>query len=168
MIINIILLLILIYFVHKYLADQRKDASKVEKFDYENIPKNIKSVYDMNQTEYPKNVNDIRPYINNKELNEALANDIAMSNVHELDYPQILDQHNRERNDKFRNRFFAFRNKINNTTHLNDPVDNMGMTNNAQMFENGDTIGNIYDKLVNSYDYKTNTLPSCYEKRQIF
>lgn len=57
--------------------------------------------------------------------------------------------------DKYRNEFFSFQTRINNTSHLNDPVDNINIVG----LENPDMIGKniseIYDELVNSNDYKT-------------
>lgn len=154
MIINIILVILLIYLIYIYKQRNDQTYKKTETFD--DIPANMTDIYR------------VRPYINNNELKKDLDQATATSNVHELDYPQMADKNERDRNEKFRNRFFDFRNKINNTSHLNDPVDNINMTNNAQTFANGESIGDIYDKLVNSYDYKTKNLPDCYEKRQMF
>lgn len=57
--------------------------------------------------------------------------------------------------DKYRNDFFGFQTRINNSSHLNDPVDNINITG----LENPDLVGKniseIYDGLVNSNDYKT-------------
>jgi len=56
--------------------------------------------------------------------------------------------------DMYRNNFFSFQNRINNTSHLGDPVDNMNINGLSGKQVIGKDIAEIYDELVNSNDYK--------------
>ena len=59
-----------------------------------------------------------------------------------------------KRIDNYRHKFFAFNDRINHSSHLVDMVDNMNITNNTLDCSVGTPIACVYDKMVNSYDYK--------------
>lgn len=63
--------------------------------------------------------------------------------------------------NNYRVNFFAFNDRINNTSHLDDAVDNINITNKAQNYKLGVSIANIYDDLVNSNKYKSNESSLC-------
>jgi hypothetical protein len=109
----------------------------------------------------------IRSYVNNDEVEENGRKIYDTSNVHELDEGNNPELGEIDRNNKFNNRFFDFQNIINNNSHLNDPVDNMIITNMSKNYDSGCKISDIYDDLTNSYDYKTHNLPSCNLERKI-
>lgn len=56
--------------------------------------------------------------------------------------------------DKYNNIFFGFRDRTNNSSNQNDPVNNINITNKGNDYLIGSNISDIYDDLVNSYDYK--------------
>lgn len=84
------------------------------------------------------------------------TNDVGLSNIrvpkptmHNVK-PKCLDDETRKRTDDYRKRFFEFSDRINNTTHLGDPVDNINITDKSRNYVLGGTIANIYDDLVDA------------------
>lgn len=66
-----------------------------------------------------------------------------------------------ERIDNYRNKFFAFQDRLNGNSHLNDSVDNINITNKAQNYNIGTSVADIFDDLVNSNQYKSETSELC-------
>jgi FtsZ-interacting cell division protein ZipA len=80
--------------------------------------------------------------------------------IHEL-YDRNCQLDECERIDKFNNQFFGFRDRTFNSSHQDDPVDNINITGKGQDYKIGSTIADVYDDLVNSYDYKTRMNKKC-------
>lgn len=107
--------------------------------------------------------------IGNKNREKFLTSEIKpdMSNVQQkyMTYHEenatncLVDEC--DRIDKFSNQFFSFRDRIHNNSHQDDPVDNINTTGNGRDYKIGSNISDVYDNLVNSYDYKTGMSKKC-------
>jgi len=71
------------------------------------------------------------------------------------------DDPERDMIDTYRRNFFSFGDRVNNSSHLNDPVDNLNITNNANDFNVGANIADIYDTIVNTNNYKDGNNSMC-------
>lgn len=104
-----------------------------------NFFKNNENYENVNPCIVPISKNKIVPY-----------NDITQpdSNTLFIEHDEKYNDTERNRIDKYCNNFFAFNDRINNTSHLQDVVDNINITNKAQDFDIGMNISTIYDNLV--------------------
>lgn len=66
----------------------------------------------------------------------------------------IEDDYEQDEIDKYNNTFFSFGTRINNSSHLMDPVDNVNLINRSGKGLKGKSISAIYDKLTNAREYK--------------
>jgi len=149
---NIILIIIAILLIFNF--------DRIKNFFYKNNSLNENEEFDIMYSDKTinhlpqkrKNINSVVPD------GSVVVNDNIMS-YEQYDIPQTADECNEI--DKHRVNFFAFNDRINNTSHLNDSVDNINITNKAQNYNLGVSVANIYDDLVNSNQYKSNESSLC-------
>jgi len=141
MILNIILVTVVLILIFKY-SDIIKALNKSkEEFDIKYVDEPINKL--------PTLKKDIYNVVPNGSV--FLPDNIAF---HEQITQNCKDSEC-DRIDNYRHKFFEFNDRINQTTHLIDPVDNINATNKAQDYLLGGKISDIYDDLVNSNKYKT-------------
>lgn len=98
-----------------------------------------------------ENFNVLRNYISSEEDEDNNIIYPSPSNVY--DEPSRID--------RYRNNFFAFNDRIYNSSHLDDPVDNLNISDNGNDFPVGMPVSEVYDILVNTGGYKSEFNQMC-------
>lgn len=142
MIVNIILIVLLVILVIKYkdIARIFSGKDKREAFDIKYVDEAISDL-----PVEPRHINSVLPDGSTLIADNITSHERLTRNCADAECARI---------DNHRHKFFEFNDRINHNTHLNDPVDNINITNKAQDYMIGKTIANIYDDLVNSNEYK--------------
>ena len=142
MIVNIILIVLLVILVVKYKDIVRifSGKNKKEAFDIKYVDEAISDL-----PVEPHHINSVLPNESTLIADNITSHERLTRNCEDAECAKI---------DSYRKHFFQFNDRINNSSHLGDPVDNINITNKAQDYPIGKTIANIYDDLVNSNEFK--------------
>ena len=131
--INTILIIVLIILLIKF-TDIINIFKRDEQFDVKYVDEVIS-----NLPQKKKTINDVVP-------NGSV---VPIDNIMSYEqYDKNCEDAECERIDNYRHKFFEFNDRINQTTHLGDPVDAINITNKAQDYNIGTSIADIYDDLV--------------------
>lgn len=143
MFLNIILVVVLLILLYKssdiiaYFARAKRNSQSVEKFDIKYIDDAVANA--------SHNANDVLPDNSVVSTDNISSHELTTQDCSDNECAQI---------DAFRNKFFSFSDRINNSTHLSDAVDMVNITNKAQDYNTGQTIADIYDDLTKANKYK--------------
>lgn len=143
--INILLVIILIILLIKF-TDIINIFKRNEKFDVKYVDEAISNLPQKKNT-----VNDVVPDGSVVPMDNIMSYELYSKNAEDAECDRI---------DNYRHKFFEFNDRINQTTHLGDPVDAINITNKAQDYNIGASIADIYDDLVGN-PYKDTRNSQC-------
>jgi len=119
--------------------------------------------YKMKNIEELPNVEIHKQKLIKKTINDVIPNGSIMKpdnmNYYEME-PETYSEYECDRIDKYRNNFFSFNNKINNSSHQTDAVDMINMSDKAQKYPIGMSVADVFDNLTKD-NYKTLKTSQC-------